>query len=405
MKSIPWFVYVVAILSIGLSLFFHFSESSDSMLNDKNLRISEAYLDQVVQLHETDITFSRRPLTNLGIRGLSSVTGFSTGVSFIVFNYLAYFISGILLYFLSLRLGANTRQGILNMLLYFFCFSNLFAFFPPIYSYDDPLQFLFIFAGLIALYNKKWLFYLLWFTLAMIAREGTLFLIPALFFFMQTQFAEKQVKLLSFESIKRGFLLALPVVFYIVFITVYVKAMKMQVMNNSAMEERLAHFKLNFDTQANAIESFISIYIICGVPLYLLYTSLTANHLKEKYLPYAKAFILTFVLNTLIVVLFTKTREARLLVLPLFFIWPVFVQTFSVELGYFVNKEAYRKLFGNGIKMILLIFLIFLSNLFCHKVFLSTAGGDDYFSGYLFFVNAFILLHLFLRSGFYSKAD
>ena len=107
---------LTALFCIAFSLFFHFSESSDSMLNDKSWKISEDYLNLTLKIHQSDITFARRPLTNWGIIGLSKVSGLSIGLSFIVLNYLAYFLSGILLYLLSLKLGENRRRALFNML-------------------------------------------------------------------------------------------------------------------------------------------------------------------------------------------------------------------------------------------------------------------------------------------------
>lgn len=387
---------LTALLCIAFSLFFHFSESSDSMLNDKSWKVSEEYLHLALEIHQTDITFARRPLSNWAIVGISNLSGLSIGVSFIVLNYLAYFLSGILLYLLSLKLGENYKRALFNMLVYFLCFSNLFAFFPPVYSYDEPLQFLFLFASLLALFSKKWILFLFSFTLATIARESSIFLLPGIFLFLQRFIFDKPVALISWESFRRGLLFISPLILFVLFLTVFIQYNKLEFMSNSAAQERFSHFKLNFEEQPNAIESFISMYLILGLPVYFLVQK-SANPLPPRDKSFVHAFFLVLLINTLIVLFFTKAREARLFVIPLFLIWPIFSSLFKNELLLFVNWQAYKKLFRSWIHISLLLFCIFLSNLFCHHVFISTVGGDDYFSGYLFFLNALILLHLFLK--------
>lgn len=56
----------------------------------------------------------------------------------------------------------------------------LFAFFPPMYTYDEPLQYILLFLALIEFANRRRLLFMFWFSLAMLARETSAILLPSL---------------------------------------------------------------------------------------------------------------------------------------------------------------------------------------------------------------------------------
>src|SRR5690606_17278774 len=148
------------------------------------------------------------------------------------------FCSGVLLFFLTRKLTGTYEEsignatgpplisskinncsywiGIGNMVIYFLGFSVLFAFFTPLFSYDEPLQYTMIFASLLAMHQRKWILYIIFFTLALIARESTVFLVPGLiFFFLDVD--RKSLFPLSAEFKGKLALILLPVVLYAIF--------------------------------------------------------------------------------------------------------------------------------------------------------------------------------------------
>src|SRR5690606_28233290 len=212
-------------------------------------------------------------------------------------------------------------------------FSNLFAFFPPIYSYDEPLQYTFLFAALIALYAHRYVLFVLLFAVAAIARESQVILLPAIWFFVQPIAFDRPAKLFSAPSLMRALLLGLPVLIYVGSTLIYAQSIVLQLGNSQAAAERFAHFDLNFSHQPKAIETFLSIFLACGLPLYFLSgRSMEKRTISDRNHAFVQAFLLTFLLNTLIVLIFTKARETRLLVLPLFFLWPVFSTIFREQI-------------------------------------------------------------------------
>src|SRR5690606_25858750 len=62
-------------------------------------------------------------------------------------------------------------------------FTNFFIFFPPVYTYDEPLQFCFMFLSLILFFKKRIFCFVLAFTLAIIIRETSMIILPGLFFY------------------------------------------------------------------------------------------------------------------------------------------------------------------------------------------------------------------------------
>ena len=95
--------------------------------------------------------------------------------------------------------------------------------------------------------------------------------------------------------------------------------------NEEDIRNRLLHFKLNVGENIAATETIFSFFLILGLPIYFLVISIikkSYSSLLEKKL--FKSFLITVIINSVIVILTTKARESRLFVIPLFFLWPIF---------------------------------------------------------------------------------
>jgi hypothetical protein len=381
-KIIP---YILAIALTIATFSMHFGKRADSMINDKNNVISEAYLQYVVDVHKLDPTFTRRPLTTLLIESCASAFKITTGLSFILVNFSLLCLAGILLYKLSEKLGSSFKACVVNMTVFFLCFSNLYAFFPPVYSYDEPLQYCLIFAALIFFFDKKWILFTLTFSVALIARESTMILLPGLALLM----VEMPIRLKSLFSrsyIRTGLLLALPLICYLIFLFSYTAYIDHAQIPQSTSYGRLAHFWINFGSPEAAIESFFSAFVVLGVPVYLIISHFKNSGFSSEQKKIIQAFVVTLVINTLIVLLTTKARESRLFALPLFFIWPFFGTFFREEIKTICAAENYLLLFKKWSYLLLFLFLNALNYLVSFKVYKTTGGGDDYFREYLFVV-------------------
>src|SRR5690606_681009 len=176
MKNI-WHYFI----GLGFVLFIfgiHMLPVSDSMLNENNTKLSHSFMVSQIRYHQEFAPFARRPLTSALIEASSSVFGITLTESFVWVNHLLLLISGLLVYRISLKLKGTRNQALFNMSAYFLTFSIVFAFFPPVFSYDEPLQYCFLFLSILAVIDGKWLYFCMFFFLSMIARESSVFLFP-----------------------------------------------------------------------------------------------------------------------------------------------------------------------------------------------------------------------------------
>lgn len=338
-----------------------------------------------MDLHQDNSSFRRRPLTTFLIDEFSSKTGKSVGFGFVFVNFLGLFLSGILLFYLSRSVGANHRQGLLNMVFYFLTFSNLFAFFAPVYTYDEPLQFCFLFFSLWMLHERKWLFYLLGFFLAVLARESSVVLLPAIYFFFIGN-PKNPRSFFAIKNIAQGLFLSLPFFLYLGFFFWQKQTGQNAGIPSEDIRDRFHLIVYNFHNAQFAIETISSFILALAFPLFLALQFLKQQTESNKLTLFIKAFLLTTILNTLIVLFGTQARETRLFVLPLFFIWSIFTQAFGGFLKQAFNKQVLEAFFQNKRKLALFLLICILIFVFSFHAYRSTSGvgSDHFFNEYLF---------------------
>jgi hypothetical protein len=352
----------------------------------------------MVNYHKDLPAFSRRPLTSFLIETTAEVSGLSIGKSFILVNFSLFFISGVLLFYLSFYLTKQYWHALLNVVAYFFTFSVLFAFFSPLYSYDEPLQYCLVFLGFLAFFKKQWLLYIVSFTLAAIARETSLLLLPALALF----FTEDTTSFRSFFSgthIKTLLLLLLPFVFYAAFLGIFL--WKRALLNDAETElsSRFSCFLENFESQKNAVESLVSFVLALGAFLYFLYRYVTYGSLTLLGRKFTNAFLLVCIINSFIVFLMTFARESRLFVLPLFFLWPMASQLFLRDFGILFSWPLYLRCFKHWGYLFTLLLFNFMNYMFSFTVYIAnynTSGDDHLFNEYLFVLFLLLSVHFLL---------
>ena len=370
--------------------------SVDSMLNENNTKISHVFLKSQIDYHKEIAPFARRPLTTFLMEGTSKSLGLKSGYAFILVNFLLLFLSGILIYKLSKNLNARRKQGLTNMLVYFLSFSVLFAFFPPVFTYDEPLQYCLILSSLIAFVKKKWLGYIALFTLALITRETSMLIVPAIILFISS-IGLQGGKLFSQPHVKRVLIALCPLLLYAIFIGIYIWKNQLLEATRNEMASRYTCFLENFESSKNTVESVTPIFLSLGPFLYFSLRSLKKNQLSQFKRRFVNAFLVTVTINTPIVILTAFARESRLFALPLLFIWPMFMQLFEREIKILVSFNLYKTLFFKSRYAIPFVLLNILNFWLCFRFYDSLGVWENnFFSEYLFLLNFFLLAHFFL---------
>lgn len=389
--------YYISFLFVMLIYGIHMLPISDSMLNENNTKLSHVFLASQIRYHQEFAPFARRPLTSLLIEGSSGFFGITLGESFVLVNLLLLFFSGLLIYKISLRLRATRGQALFNQIAYFLTFSILFAFFPPVFSYDEPLQYCLIMLGILALIQEKWWNYVPLFLMATIARESTVFLIPGL----AIVFSGLSLKTNNGEAPlvkKKLFLLFLPLPLYGIYLGIFLWARGIWNETTEVAVNRLSCYFQNFGTFASTVESVVSFFLVLGPSLYFLYMGKKSRVFSALEKKYIQAFLLAMAINTPIVMAATLARETRLFALPLVFLWPLAGQLFGKELTSLLRPGLYLDCFRNWRYSLSFLGLCAVSYLLAFKLYVpSFPSKDNFFNEYLFLLLLIASVHFVLK--------
>jgi len=284
-------------------------------------------LRSTLDYHRSLPVFATRPLTSGTVALFSLWTAVDETLVLALLNPLLLALSAVMLYALCLRWGANHRGAWMAAALYLFSFPNLFAFVPPMYTFDEPLQMLTLFAAGCCLprpaifrqdagvlhsvpsHNIPYaLLAGLWIGLSLWARESGLLLLPILAGLYLPQ-ASKQ------ERVGLGItvLTALGVLFLGRLATGPAATPE----DLWQWQARFSNLHANFRNTDYSVETLVGIFLVLAWPLVLLRPQLSPYHLLTM------GFAVSLVINTLMVLLMAKAREARLFALPLMLVWPM----------------------------------------------------------------------------------
>jgi hypothetical protein len=374
--------FLLCIIYWGFSLLLHANPYVNSMIHinsvkdSKGCLVSNESVQNVVDYHKTLPDFAKRPFTTYLIEQVSKITGVSTGWSFILLNFTLFAGCGYLIFYLGALL-TNEKYGLISQMLFFSSFTILFAFFPCIFTYDEPLQYALILISFIFLHQNKTLLFIAFFTGSLFVRESGLLLLP--FIFTQKNIFNASV---SKKPMRLVFMFILPVlVFLIYFFTPFPES----------LSSRPKHFLFNFQNTQFTIDSLVSLVIACALPIYLTCIRKRSASVEEQ--KAIKAFYLLLFINAIIVLVCGRAREARLFSLPLLFWWP-----YS---GRLLVESFYKKLQLQLLKKeiiwyaLVLIISIILSILFSFYVYRPT-GVDpnlNFHQPYLCLILILIFAH------------
>lgn len=325
----PWPAWSLGLSLTLCTLALHLCPGMNSMLNiDSGLYplngkiINADYLGVNLDFHRTEPAFARRPFTTWIIAGLDRITSMGEAHAFIVTQFALLFVSGLLLYKLVRSLERPHREALLAMAAYHLSFTVLNGWFPPIYCYDEPLQYSALFLSIEACVRRRWAWFTLWFTVSLCVRESSLLLLPSFFLFFSDGAWRPQCWGTR-SGFARASAFAAPVLLFAIFLLAYVYYLGGQELLRNDVAGRATLFELNFADAPTTVETLVYFYLALGLPTAVLLAADAAQGRSTSSAPhYRSGFLLSVLLNTIVVLFCTKAREARLFALPLVFVWP-----------------------------------------------------------------------------------
>ena len=268
------------------------------------------YLNAVVDYHQEEPSFATRPATTKIVLWISALFNISKGISFIIVSFALLYFSQIALVYSADRIHPN-KNHFITLQVYALSFSILFAWFPNIFSYDEPLQYMLLFLSLGLLVDNKIYFSVLAFVCAVLVRENSIFLLPGFALISRHLFPQKGIKpVLGFGIASVGALVLKNML-----------TPDKNIVNDAGLlsSRRMEHLTYNFQNPEFTTETLLVPIITVLLPLTIVFVMVCVK--KNKV--YLASFLLTFVINTILVILLARAREARLFALPLIFIWPL----------------------------------------------------------------------------------
>lgn len=282
----------------------------------------KSYLQIALEYHENgNYAFSKRLVTSKAVRLLESI-GFSLKFSFSLVWFFGIALSGILLAKLSSLYDKNYQNTLINLIVYFLGASIFMAFFIPVYTYDEPLQYCLLFGSFIGLYKRNYVVFILLFSFSAIVRESSLILLPGIFIILRS----KHFKL-SWQKISG--ILVFPVLVYLAYSFCLDHLMTLPNADGNSLLARTKNFNFNFQNTSHTIQTIMSMLVVLGPFIYLSWFK--RNEITGEKKVFFQAFSVTLFINTALVLTTAYARELRLFALPLIFIWPYFSQLFNLK--------------------------------------------------------------------------
>ena len=331
-KKHIWILLFTCLIMTLFSFYLHIVPGTNTMINyvgenqpkDEKFIVTDGFLPWAVDYHKTLPDFKARPITTFFIEKFVSWFNVRISIAFVWINFLFTFFNGFLVYYLAKLYALSNKQAIISSVFFYTSFSVLLAYFVPIATYDEPIQYFFIFFIFIFLKLKKHVFFVGSFALAIITRENSLLLLPAIFLFLMD---------INFKSIwkeKSSFIFSviisgIPVLIYVGYLIYYYKLNPQLISETKEiMTLRFSLYEKNFRNVENisrTLLSFSSVYILPSF-LLMFYRIQHPERLLGNTL--FSVFYLTFFINTFIVSVAVFTEESRVFTLPLLTIFPLF---------------------------------------------------------------------------------
>lgn len=383
---------VFSILCSVFIYFIHFVGEKNSMLNltpfefnSKTQHYENAYLEEVVTLHKYEISFSKRKVNTIAIEVISQFMGISKSLTFLLLNFVYLVFSGFFLAKVTTLLFQNVKITFFAVCTFYFNFTILFAFFPPLYTFDDILQYLTLFIAAYFILKNNLFGFFISFLLAVFVRESSLFVAPLILCLLF--FQEK-------KSVKAYWYFVSIALIFIVFV-IYL----FQITDMSLQYQDTAHrgkyLFLNFSTYHRIFESLLSWISIFLIPLILSIIS------YKKATKHYKYVILIFwgivIFNSTLMYITCLARETRLFNVPIILFLPFFGKLILEEIQFF--KEIVFSLLKSVWFYLYSIGAISLSFYISKYAYQTSVGltSEMYFHYYFFITLMLFFTILFYR--------
>ena len=287
--------------------------------------------------------FSKRPATTGIQRVLKNKFNIPVQFSFNLIAALSLFLTGVLLTLITKNFaGQRYGSNIIILSFFYLSFPVFFAFYPRINSYDDPLQYLFLLLTIYLLLNNKFIFSIGAFSLACITRETSFLFYPI--------FAIHLLKGPNIKSIiKPSIILLIPPLAYLLVMKAITGSNSNLISTYYLVNTRFYFWKYNFSDAYKSFETFYTIIITTGIPFFLFFIKkVKLQYSQEQYLKISK---IIFILNTLLVLISARAREARLFFIPVL----LFIPLLPYYIDYFYSiLRSYKSILNKYLAIILL---------------------------------------------------
>ena len=347
----------------ALTLALHFAPIWENMLNRGAESWDEQpaprdYIESVIAAHSdgSDPAFARRPWTTIGIRMLTSV-GLAPKQAFITVGLCGFLFAGVLVYLIAMRFGLGERNALLSQALFHLSPTVLCAWYDPLYTYDEPIQYAAALGALLALVHQRWVIYVPVLLLALMARETSLLLLPA-FFLVAPRRRPALVASLVSASLFTAWIMIAP--------------QGASASDFAAdLSRRSGYFALNF-SPVRIGETIGFMLLVLALPLFLL-----LRHRALVSPGLFRAFVIVLVLNTPLVLVGAYAREARLFALPLLIAWPWLGSALVAEIDRHGGWNGIMSAFRSPVNALLLIAATAIIIVCTYAGFTLTATGQE----------------------------
>jgi hypothetical protein len=282
---------------------------------------NSARILESIQQHRDFPPFAVRPVTTKCIEGVEHFFHVSPVSSFMIVNFGALFVCGLLLACISKQLSPGIGVTIVSITTFYFSFSVALAFFNPLDTYDEPLQYVCIFAALAYLMIERYALFAVAVTLACCTRESSLILAPSVMLLAYGMGPPDHRIRRLLMTVSAG---AVSIALFVIWKIFFVASRGLSI---PAMEyvstELLTHWNRNTSTLRECAETVSMCFAVLALPMYLIAHLLRSGRATKSQRSFAFATVMGVCLNTAIVLFTGLAREARLFALPLLFFWPI----------------------------------------------------------------------------------
>lgn len=323
--------------------------------------------------------FARRPVTTFLIETWERI-GLPLEWAFLLVLYTGLILSFVLLFRLALKVTESSIAAYVGTALFASTFWVIHAFFAEIYAYDEPWQYVFVFAALDFMRQGKWWWFSIAFFLGLMARESTALLLPGVFFFFMLS-----TPLWSKANLIRTLKVGWTIPAYGLFLWLLIQGKELEEKSSSYMRDiRFKHLYYSFAEMDIGIDTLTSFFMALAVPVTILLVRRRIGPLNTGRV-WVHAFALNFGINAFITFVFTMGRETRIFAQPVLMLSP-FLGLYLIEVfrhlrvpfsSAFSNTASAFRLFA-----ILSFFacICFAVSLFAYEVYWPT--DTKFFSGF-----------------------